>query len=116
MRRVVLAVLVAAAFVGACGGDKLDDQTMTVTGAEMSFDAPNSVPAGNYRVTFINNGNVQHELAFKDPSGKFVARNSVAPHQTVLMQVKISKKGTWDLGCYEPGHYEAGMHKPLVVE
>jgi uncharacterized cupredoxin-like copper-binding protein len=40
----------------------------------------------------------------------------VPPHQSVLMEVKLSKKGTWELGCFEPGHYQAGMHKPLLVE
>jgi len=26
------------------------------------------------------------------------------------------QKGQWELGCFQPGHYEAGMKAPFVVE
>jgi uncharacterized cupredoxin-like copper-binding protein len=24
-------------------------------------------------------------------------------------------QGEWEIGCFVPGHYEAGMHAPLLV-
>lgn len=31
-----------------------------------------------------------------------------------LLDVTL-KKGRYELGCFEPGHYEAGMHRLLTV-
>ena len=87
---------------------------MTVTGVEMSFTAPDTTPAGSYTATFRNDGTVFHELAFKDPSGKIVARISTGPKTTATLAVKLSR-GTYDLECHEPGHFEGGMHRTLTV-
>jgi len=87
---------------------------MTVVGTEMAFEAPARVPAGDYEVTFQNAGAVYHELAFKDPSGEVVARRSIPAGEEVVMEVTLNP-GRWELGCFEPGHYEAGMHKVLEV-
>ena len=101
-----------------CGGGEsasVPKKTMTVVGQEMSFTAPDRVASGNYQVTFQNAGTTYHELAFKDPSGKIETRRSIAAGQFVTLDVDLTA-GTWDLACYEPGHYEAGMHKPLTVD
>ena len=113
-------VAMAALLVG-CGdgGEDGDGRpgagTLTVVGTEMAFAAPASVPAGDYEVTFRNEGKVYHELAFKDPSGRFVTRRSIAAGQQVTMEVSLDQPGTWELGCFEPGHYEAGMYRSLEV-
>lgn len=86
----------------------------TVVGTEMAFDAPNSMPAGTYDVTFENAGAVAHELAFKNPAGEMVARRSIGAGSSIVMEVEL-EPGTWELGCFEPGHYEAGMYKSLSV-
>jgi uncharacterized cupredoxin-like copper-binding protein len=107
-------MLVLAA--AACGSDSdANRRTMTVVGTEMAFGAPDRAGAGSYAVTFRNDGAVHHELAFKDPAGRFVARRSIASGQSVTMEVELTP-GTWELGCFEPGHYEAGMHRTLVVD
>jgi uncharacterized cupredoxin-like copper-binding protein len=90
-------------------------RAMTVVGTEMAFAAPDHVPAGHYAVTFENAGAVPHELAFRDPAGQFVNRISIAAHTSRVIDVDL-EPGTWELGCYEPGHFEAGMHRPLVVD
>ena len=46
---------------------------------------------------------------------KIVTRRSIAAGQFVNLDVSLSA-GTWELACYEPGHYEAGMHKQLIVD
>ncbi len=123
MRRVpgkfhaILLVLVAVVLLSACSGVRAGDsaQVFTVVGTEMSFDAPDRVEAGAYKVTFRNAGTEHHELAFRAPDGELVTRRSIAGGETVVMDVELTP-GEWELGCFEPGHYGAGMHKPLIVE
>lgn len=114
----MLALAVAA--VAGCGSDGGGDggggdrRSLVVVGTEMAFDAPETVTAGMYEVTFRNDGAVPHELAFRDPSGEIVTRRSIAASAQVTMEVELTP-GAWELACYEPGHYEAGMHEPLTV-
>lgn len=106
---------IALAASAACAGSEGEERrTFTVVGTEMAFEAPDRVAAGDYVVTFRNDGAVHHELAFKDPAGEFVARRSIAGGQSVTMEVAL-EPGAWELGCFEPGHYEAGMYRPLAV-
>jgi len=111
----VLVTLLAAVALLSCSGDPaLPSRSMSVVGTEMAFQAPDVVEPGNYQVTFRNAGTVYHELAFKDSSGKFLVRRSIAAGMTTVMNVKLPA-GTYELGCFEPGHYAAGMHKMLTV-
>ena len=110
----VATVLIVAIVVLAACGDGQETRTMTVIGTEMAFDAPVSVPAGKYAVTFRNRGAVAHELAFRDPSGQFANRISIPGGRSDVLEVTL-EAGTWEIGCFEPGHYEQGMHRPLVV-
>lgn len=116
MRMVAVAVIAIAMFVGACeDGSDSSERGFTVIGTEMAFEAPATVDAGTYDVTFRNAGSLPHELAFRSPDGEFVMRRSIAAGAQVTMQVQLESHGTWELGCFEPGHYEAGMHEQLVV-
>ena len=118
MRKVVLGVLavLAAAMLGGCAndGETFEAKGFSVIGTEMAFEAPESVAAGMYEVTFRNDGAVPHELAFRDPSGDIVTRRSIAASSEVTIEIELTP-GAWELACHEPGHYEAGMHKPLTV-
>ena len=109
-------MLAAAGALAGCSTNRIQDaaHTMTVVGTEMSFDALDEVASGTYEVTFRNIGAEHHELAFVNPAGEFVARRSIPGGESVVMEVDLTP-GDWELGCFEPGHYEAGMHKPLVV-
>lgn len=112
-RPLVVAALVVVVLSG-CGDDG-EQRSMTVVGTEMAFDAPDRTIEGDYTVTFRNAGTAYHELAFRNPSGDFVARRSIAAGESIDLEVTL-KPGTWELGCFEPGHYEAGMHRQLDVE
>lgn len=117
-RHAVVTTIVLALLVTACGGGDPAPgplKAMNVVGNEMTFQAPDRVPAGHYQVSFQNAGKQFHELAFKNPDGKIVARRSIAGGQFINIDVTLTA-GTWELACYEPGHYEAGMHKPLIVD
>jgi uncharacterized cupredoxin-like copper-binding protein len=41
---------------------------------------------------------------------------SLAPGEERLVEFRGAAAGTLSLGCFEPGHYEAGMRGSLVVE
>ncbi|GBD11912.1 hypothetical protein HRbin23_01595 [bacterium HR23] len=34
----------------------------------------------------------------------------------VRITIPEEMKGEWEIGCFVPGHYEAGMHTTLIVE
>lgn len=34
----------------------------------------------------------------------------------VVVTIPEEKKGEWEIGCFVPGHYQAGMHAPLIIE
>ena len=110
-------LLVVAVFfvVGACGSDRGSGQKLRVVGTEMAFAAPERVSSGRYEVIFRNEGAVAHELALKDPAGEVVTRRSIAAGAEAVLEIDLGP-GTWELGCFEPGHYEAGMHRLLEVE
>ena len=53
-------------------------------------------------------------LAVKNSAGKVLMRRSIAGRTAMAMKVRL-EAGTYELGCFEPGHYAAGMHKTLTV-
>lgn len=116
MARLVAGVAVAVVLLTACGSGEaaLPARSMTVVGREMAFDAPDRVEPGDYTIMFENVGAQYHELAVKDSSGKVLMRRSIAGGMTMPMKVRL-EPGTYELGCFEPGHYAAGMHKMLTV-
>jgi hypothetical protein len=112
-RRIGVALALGAIALSACGAEKV--RPMTVIGTEMAFQGPSHAAPGKYDVRFRNAGATYHEHAFKNPAGEVVVRRSIAGGQEIELPVHLTT-GTWELACYEPGHYEAGMHQPLVVE
>lgn len=114
--RAIAGAVCALWLLTACGaGEKtLPARSMTVVGREMAFDAPDTVEPGDYTILFDNVGAQYHELAVKDASGKVLMRRSIAGGSMMTMKVRLDA-GTYELGCFEPGHYAAGMHKTLVV-
>jgi uncharacterized cupredoxin-like copper-binding protein len=110
----LLALAVLALLLGACGSSD-EPMELTVVGTEMAFDAPATTPAGDYVVRFKNHGAVFHEVAIKDAAGRIVRRVQAPPGGTSTMEVSLAA-GAYELGCFEPGHYAGGMHRPLTVE
>jgi uncharacterized cupredoxin-like copper-binding protein len=60
---------------------------------------------------------VQVEGAAKavERMGKDLVMITLAPGQHVLLRFNPTKKGTFEMGCHIPGHYEAGMKGSWVV-
>jgi len=42
----------------------------------------------------------------------------ISPGDTlkVIVTIPAEKVGEWEIGCFIPGHYEAGMRAPLIVQ
>ncbi len=47
--------------------------------------------------------------------GKDLAMITLAPGERVVLRFMPKKKGTFEVGCHIPGHYEAGMKGRWVV-
>lgn len=91
---------------------------------------PIRIEAGKpYLITFENEGGIDHEIRFgRNPTANFdgyqenLFDGMLALHlrpgefATLLIQVPSEKKGTWEIGCFLPGHYQAGQKEPLIVE
>ena len=114
--RPLASVLLATAVVlgAAACGDRGSTMELTVVGTEMAFDAPVSVPAGDYTITFENAGAIHHEVAVKDAGGKVLRRTQAAAGASSTMELTL-EPGVYELGCFEPGHYEGGMFRTLTV-
>src|SRR5690349_20629355 len=74
--------------VGACssGPDKAE---LTVRGTEMAFTAPDSVAAGDYVLTFANQGSMIHEVAVRDAAGRVLRRVGAPPGATASMDLTL---------------------------
>jgi len=78
-------------------------------------------------LNFTNAGAILHDAHFgSDPNltDRLYNNNIVAPFDMLVLEpgeraqitFTPSEKGTFELGCFQPGHYEAGMKVPFVVE
>ncbi|MEX2135852.1 MAG: multicopper oxidase domain-containing protein [Chloroflexota bacterium] len=64
---------------------------------------------GRYRVSFVNDGGVRHDLTFADGT-----KIEAAPHATAAGEVTISAAGLTFI-CSVPGHADAGMRGEVMV-
>ena len=75
---------------------------------------------------FINKGAVIHDAHFgldADLMGRFYKNNIVAPFDMLVLEAgekatltfTPEKAGTFEMGCLQPAHFEAGMKVPFVV-
>jgi len=83
------------------------------------------------RLVLINSGKVRHELVIgqekelaehaklmrEAPHGHHHMDNavSVEPGQAAVLPWSFKSPGTWDVACFEPGHFEAGMVGHITV-
>lgn len=115
LRKLVVAgaaLLGTTLLAGGCSDEEKPE--LLVEGTEMAFDAPATIEAGTYELRFKNVGQEHHEVAVRDASGEVLGRVSAGPGAERSFEIDLSA-GRYELGCFEPGHYEGGMHQPLTV-
>ena len=133
-------VLLAAATVGACGGDANDSANATsndITGSVkewvVALDAT-TAKAGDVTFTITNNGTIGHEFLvvktdiengkiplagdhFEEPSDGLEVIDEIGEFpvgETNKLTVTL-EPGNYQLVCNLPAHYGAGMHMVFKV-
>ena len=116
-------------------------QLHKVNGEEVQAEknAPITIRAGQrHLIRFENVGVVPHEVHFgrvPDLKARLYKENlfglgdgtsptlgflglHLLPGESATLHVWIpeSKRGEWEIGCFMPGHYEAGQRAPFIVE
>ncbi len=115
-------------------------QVHEVNGEEVDAEknAPIRITASQrHLIRFENEGQVEHEVHFgrnPDLEGRFYKENLFGPggehaahgwmglhlkpgeSATLHIWIPETKRGEWEVGCFMPGHYEAGQHAPLIIE
>ena len=124
----------AALFFTACGGTG-SNGTVDVTVSLSEFKIESSINTFKvgvpYHFKITNNGTITHEFMIapvpqQETSGAsqtpvplaMVDGSQLQPGQTATLDYTFTqpaKAGTLEFACHLPGHYEAGMHTPIVV-
>lgn len=113
---------------------------MYVRPADGEAGEPIHVEAGEFHlIRVVNEGHVEHELHFglePDPHAGLYQYNLFGPdlegeHSAhgllgVVLEpgdsadlhvwVPETRTGEWEVGCFIPGHYQAGQHAPFIIE
>lgn len=124
-----MAALSAAALLPACGGDGTPsapttippgvDQVVDVEMLDIRFDVEElEVEAGStVAFRFRNRGRVVHEAFVAGPEGESPTDEGVElrPGRSGLFVHTFGEAGRVVIGCYEPGHFSAGMKIAVTV-
>ncbi|MEK6222232.1 MAG: plastocyanin/azurin family copper-binding protein, partial [Chloroflexota bacterium] len=83
-----------------------------------------SIPAGHVTFEIENTGAIVHELVLEAPDSKNEPfevdgvesqAKDIEPGATVSFEWDL-EAGDYQLSCYLPGHFEAGMYAPITVK
>lgn len=126
---VVTASLLLMLTVAACGGDDRAPEgtavAIDVAMTEYAFATPETVLTAGvpHRFTLRNDGREAHEWAVVPHGDRSEARllteveeAELPPGATVVHEFTFPRVGRYDFACFLPGHYEAGMVMPIVVQ
>lgn len=72
-----------------------------------------------FPITFVDGDGAWIEIEPKENGVRGAAEIYLEPHGgwlTLRFTVPTGDVGEWEIGCFEPGHYEAGMKGTLVIE
>ncbi len=113
------------------GGGSATNVQVTLTDFKIESSLTNFTVGVPYHFTIVNNGSVAHEFLIMPPADP--ASADAARTKAVLtvgqsdLQAGATKTvdytfttaapaGTLEMACHITGHYEAGMHLPIVVK
>lgn len=132
----ILVLLVAGLVLSACSGSsgskKAVDVTVTLTDFKFESSLTTFEQGVPYHFIVTNKGSVEHELAIMPPTTDatdseanekaelaVIEADSLQPGATATLDYTFTQaypEGTLEFACHVPGHYEAGMHLPIVVK
>lgn len=119
------------------GSSAVSSRTINIQMTDLAFTPDAIAVASGETVTFVftNNGQVDHDAFIGDAAaqsahgmemnstggnanGHHMANNgaiSVKPGKTGKLSMTFERAGLLEIGCHEPGHYEAGMKTTVDV-
>jgi uncharacterized cupredoxin-like copper-binding protein len=137
LKKVFFVFVVAGLLLTACGGSKATEVQITLTefGIQSSLtDFQTDVP---YRFVISNQGSVEHEFMImapltEDELGMHMNMSDLDELALAMIEAadlqagetasfdftfrEAAKAGTLEFACHTPGHYEANMKLPILVE
>jgi len=134
----IISLMAVAIFtLAACGGSaaapasgKKVDVQVTLTDFKIDSSLTTFTTGVPYHFVVVNKGTVNHQFLIMPPISNPTtqqidslkqagsAGNGIAPGATATVDYTFTKPapaGTLEFACHLPGHYEAGMHTPIVV-
>ena len=116
LRTLVVAGLigVAAFALSACGGDDRPSAAPanTVRMGEFWYKPAEFTVPQNAIVNIVNDGAVAHSWILK---GAGVGTTAIGPGQSIIVDLRGIKPGTYTIFCDEAGHTEAGQTGKLTI-
>lgn len=72
----------------------------------------------DYQTQLFDGVGFKIETSDTKVEGDSLAEIELQPGATasLFFNLPASAAGTWEIGCFQPGHYEAGMHAPVIVK
>jgi uncharacterized cupredoxin-like copper-binding protein len=136
---IAIVVFLAAFILAACGGSPASNTPVEVKITVNEFKIVSSLTTFkvgvNYHFTVTNTGTTPHELFIMAPTTPGMTADQIqalrstaldaiigenlTPGATQTMTYQFLKPypaGTLEFACHLPGHYEAGMNLPIVVQ
>jgi plastocyanin len=110
----VLAVVGLALALSACGGDDavVAAPAGTVSMGDFNYQPADITVPADSEVTVVNNGAVIHNWIVK---GAGVGTAELRPGQSIIVNLKGIKPGTYTVYCDQAGHVEAGQVGSLTI-
>jgi uncharacterized cupredoxin-like copper-binding protein len=129
-------ILAAIVLVACGGGTASSNQPVDVTVTETEFKIEASMTTFQvgvpYHFIVTNNGTVNHEFDIMPPEpadtpetqvqAEALARltqEKLPPGTTATLDYTFTQAypaGSLEFACHVPGHYDAGMHTPIIVK
>lgn len=128
-------LLIFSTVLAACapsgGGGKATDVKITLTDFKIESSLTTFSVGVPYHFTIVNNGSVAHEFVIMPPADPASADAARAKALLVVGQNDLqagatktvdytftaaAPDGTLEMACHITGHYESGMHLPIVVK
>ncbi len=129
-------LLILSTALAACapsgGGSKATDVKINLTDFKVESSSTTFTVGVPYHFVIVNNGSVPHEFVIMPPAADAASADAARSKAVLVVGEKdlqpgatkevdytftaAAPAGTLEMACHITGHYEAGMHLPMVVK
>lgn len=109
-----LLVGISATVLPACGGDDKPsaEPALTVSMGEFWYQPAEFTVPRDALVTIVNDGTVAHSWIVQ---GAGIGTTAMAPGQSIVVDLRDIKPGTYTVFCDQAGHTQAGQTGKLTI-